>query len=652
MQILEFDECALAIIILFWVSVLLRREYVTRSHRIMITLLTVALVTVMSDLGSAGVCNYTNGGNVALKLAYAYNYTYFLGHNLLLPIYLLYIYSSIDIWHLYRENRILHTLWFVLVFTDIIVLALNGIVFDVFTITPEVRYVRGDAIIVFYVVAGLFSVWILLTLIRYRKYINRDKLITLTFLMLVVTCGLVIQMLDGRYLVECFSVALSVLFFMVMVRRNESQVNPITGALKYTACIDSVTKNLYSGKHISVIFIKIMNNDNLHTYLGMQGHNAFLKSITDKAMDICRKHNYKSLMYYMENGLFSIVGEETGEEEVSEIAEEIKRSYDEEARFGKFTVIVDTRICVIFCPEDIKDASTLFSLSTNFHRTLPNTRDVHYYRDFKNNLEYQIRNDLDEILKRAVENNGFRMYYQPIYSVKAKRYVACEAVIRLWDPVYGQVAPGLFIPAAEVNGYIHDIGEFVFEDVIRFVSSIDMDALGLKYVEVNLSATQCIEVNLVDKIKNLMFEYGVEPRHLSFELTESATDINPEIVDNNIHKLHDFGVAIALDDYGTGYSNIKRTTTLPIDQVKLDKSFVDMIDDPQMCIVIRDTISMFKEMGKEVLVEGVEDESVARRFSDLNADLIQGCELMQGFYFCKPLPEKEFLKFMQDHRNM
>ena len=220
-------------------------------------------------------------------------------------------------------------------------------------------------------------------------------------------------------------------------------------------------------------------------------------------------------------------------------------------------------------------------------------------------------------------------------------------MIRLNDPVYGQVPPALFIPAAEINGYIHDIGEFVFEDVIRFISTLDMDKLGLRYIEVNLSASQCIEVDLVDKIRSLMFEHGVEPRHLSFELTEAATDMNPEIVDMNIHKLHEFGVQIALDDYGTGYSNIKRTTGLPINQVKLDKSFVDMIDDPQMCIVIQDTIAMFKEMGIEVLVEGVEQEAVARKFSDLAADLIQGCELMQGFYFCKPLPAKEFLSFLE-----
>ena len=650
-QVLIFDECAVAIIFIFWVAALIKKEYQTRSHKLMIVLLSLALISSMADLGAGFVCNYATGGELAISQAYSYNYIYFISHNLLLPIYLLYVYSSIDIWHIYRERSLQHSLWASLVIFDLLVLTLNGKVLDIFHITDDVVYKRGNAIFIFYAVAAIFCIWIFGVLVHYRRYINKDKLLTMMFLFVIVISGLVLQLNNNVYLVESFTIALSVLFFMIIVKRSDSQVNPITGALKYTACLDTVTKNLYSGKHISIIFIKIMNNDNLHTYLGMQGHNTFLRTVTDRAQVICREQQYNSLIYYMENGLFAIVGEDAPDAKVGLIAEKLRSAYEEEEHFGRFTVIIDARICVVFCPDDIKDAATLFSLSTNFHRTLPDTRDVHFYRDFKNNMEYQVRNDLDEILKRAVENKGFRMYYQPIYSIKEKRYVAAEAVIRLWDPEYGQVSPAVFIPAAEINGYIHDIGEFVFEDVIRFVSTLEMDRLGLKYVEVNLSATQCIEVNLVEKIKNLMFEYGVEPRHLSFELSEGATEINPEIVDSNINKLHDFGVAIALDDYGTGYSNVKRTTSLPIDQVKLDKSFVDMIDDPQMCIVIRETIDMFKEMGKEVLVEGVEKEEVARRFMDLNADLIQGCELIQGFYFCKPLPEDEFIEFIKGHRD-
>ena len=646
-QILTFDECAFVIVLLFWISAIARKEHTTRSNRIMFRMLTLVLVAVTADLGAASMNNYVSGGENNIILAYLFNYVYFATHNLLLPFYVLYVYSSIDIWHLFMNSRYQRLLWWTLVIVDVIVLLLNGSFITVFTITPDVVYKRGPWVSVFYVVAAVYIAWVFIILIKYRKYIDRRKMTTLFFLFSIVVVGLTIQLLYSVMLVECYSIALAVLFFMVMERRDDNQVNPITGALKYTSFTERMTKNSYSMKPMSLIFVKIMNNNNLHMYLGLKGHNEFLSFVTGQTHKLCMDNGLNDDIYYMENGLYAVVCEGTDEERVSRTAEQIMEKLSAETHFANLTVIPDVRMCVVFHPQDVHDAQTLFSLSTNFHRTLPDTKEVHYYRDFKDNKEYQVRNDLDEILRRAVENQGFEMYYQPIYSVKDKKFVAAEAMIRLNDPVYGQVPPALFIPAAEINGYIHDIGEFVFEDVIRFISTLDMDKLGLRYIEVNLSASQCIEVDLVDKIRSLMFEHGVEPRHLSFELTEAATDMNPEIVDMNIHKLHEFGVQIALDDYGTGYSNIKRTTGLPINQVKLDKSFVDMIDDPQMCIVIQDTIAMFKEMGIEVLVEGVEQEAVARKFSDLAADLIQGCELMQGFYFCKPLPAKEFLSFLE-----
>ena len=650
-QILTFDECALLIVILFWMSALGRKEYRTRSGRLLVIELTLIVFTVTADLGGAMICDYFDSGRSYQIQAIFYNYVYFFCHNMLLPIYMLYVYSSLDLWHIYQKARIRHVIWWMLVLTDVVVLALNGFVLDVFSISEDVSYVRGDWLIVFYIVALIYIVWILITLIRFRQYILKDKLSTLIVLFVSVTLGLVIQLTNSALLVECFSIALAVLFFMVMLRRAGNQINPITGAQKYTACIEKVTLNTMSAKPISVMFVKIVNNNNLHMYLGLKGHNEFLYSTTSSINSICSGHGLTSSVYYMENGLYAVVSDETDEEKVADAAEEIMHALIAEHHNGKLTVLADVRICVVFCPQDMSDPSSLFSLGTNFHRTLPDTQNVHFYRDFKDNDEYKVRNDLDDILHRAVRDDNFEMYYQPIYSVREKKFVAAEAMIRLNDPVYGYVSPALFIPAAEINGCIHDIGDFVFNDVIRFISQIDMNKLGLKYIEMNLSASQCIEVDLVDKIKNLMFEYGVDPRFVSFELTEAATDMNPEIVDVNIRKLHEYGVKIALDDYGTGYSNIKRTTGLPIDQVKLDKSFVDMIDDPQMCIVIQDTISMFKEMDKEVLVEGVEEESVARKFSDLEADLIQGCELMQGFFFCKPLPGPEFLDFIKKYRN-
>ena len=120
MQILTFDECALFIILLFWVSALLRKEYRTRSGKLLMLLLTLILFTVLADLGGGTICNYCTGGRAFVIQAYIYNYLYFFCHNLLLPVYMLYVYSSLDLWHILKQYRFRHFLWWALVITDII----------------------------------------------------------------------------------------------------------------------------------------------------------------------------------------------------------------------------------------------------------------------------------------------------------------------------------------------------------------------------------------------------------------------------------------------------------------------------------------------------------------------------------------------------
>ena len=274
--------------------------------------------------------------------------------------------------------------------------------------------------------------------------------------------------------------------------------------------------------------------------------------------------------------------------------------------------------------------------------------DVMNYPDYVEDRDFKIKSELNDIIDRALNHGAFEMFYQPIYSILEHRFVAAEAFIRLRDEVYGLVAPSMFIAAAEINGTIHAIGDFVLEDVFRFISVTDFESLGLDCIQVNMSTSQCIEINLVDKISTLMDKYHIIPERINFEITESAVDFDPDVVDQNINRLHGMGIHFALDDYGTGYSNVKRVTTLPVDIVKLDKTFVDGVDDPQMWIMVQDTIKMLKQMGKKVLVEGVEEEKVVRKFMDLGADYIQGCEYLQGYYFCRPLPERDFIEFMQE----
>ena len=648
--IVYFDLCAFLIMAIFLFFLIVRKAYKGRTNLILFLMIIFTILATIGDMFQAAFMNYGIANRTNQLLVYYLNLLYFISHGLTLPLYVLYIYSSSDLWHKFTGIPVLKYIWGMVVALNILVLLLNGVVSDVYSVTEQVEYVRGSWFPILYIVAGFFGLWGFAAIIRYRTIMQKDKVVVLMFLYVVVIVGMAIQFVHSEVLVEMFATAMAFLFFMVVVKRSEDQIDPVTGAIKYNEGVERVKRNFISEKPMTISFIKIINHENLLLYLGQEKYNEFLQSVTAELTVIARENKYRTNVYYLERGLYAYVNDEDTFEKSVEVANQISKSMNEEMVVSGFTIVKNCRVCVARYPEDITDFNTLFTLGTTFHKTLSGKKDVSIYKEFRDDINFKIRNELEDIIRRGLDNGRFEMYYQPIYSTKEDAFISAEALLRLKDEKYGFISPSIIIPAAEMNGMIHELGDFVANSVVKFVSETDMDALGLRYVEMNLSAAQCIEVDLVEKTINLLEKYNVDPERISIEITETAANINPAIVDQNIQKLHEYGIKFALDDYGTGYSNIKRVTSLPIDQVKLDKSFVDSIDDPQMWIVIQDTITMLKEMGKEILVEGVEEERVAKKFTALKTDLFQGCELIQGFYFCMPLPQEEFIEFIKRHR--
>ncbi|MBR5360935.1 MAG: EAL domain-containing protein, partial [Lachnospiraceae bacterium] len=517
----------------------------------------------------------------------------------------------------------------------------------IFRFDEHLRYVRCPGIITFYITSGImvaFQIWLLL---KYRDIIRKDKLVVMLSLYPIALLGIVLQIFMVSLLIEMFMISITMLLFSLIIRRDEELLDPLTGAKKYSVAREYIRNIMSTGTPVYILLIRLVNFRNIRLYLGEELLNQFLRSQSYKFRAFSRYNLLPGELYYLDDGLFGFFTEKQDYELVKKMGLQVKGHYSETLQVESFSVTIDARLCILRCPEDINNYNTLYSFSTNYHMILPEVKDVMNYPDYVDDRDFKIKSEIDDIIDRALDHGSFEMFYQPIYSILENRFVAAEAFIRLRDEVYGMIAPPMFISAAEISGTIHAIGDFVLEDVFRFISATDFDMLGLECIQVNMSTSQCIENNLVDKITALMDKYNMEPRRINFEITESAVDFDPDVVDQNISRLHEMGIRFALDDYGTGYSNVKRVTTLPVDIVKLDKTFVDGVDDPQMWIMVQDTIKMLKQMGKKVLVEGVEEEKVVRKFMDLGADYIQGCEYLQGYYFCRPLPEKDFVDFMQ-----
>ncbi|MHB8222482.1 MAG: EAL domain-containing protein [Desulfurivibrionaceae bacterium] len=249
---------------------------------------------------------------------------------------------------------------------------------------------------------------------------------------------------------------------------------------------------------------------------------------------------------------------------------------------------------------------------------------------------------MEEALRRALDQEEFVLYYQPKIDLRSGRIVGAEALLRWQRPGCGLVSPLEFIPAAEKNGLIEGIGAWVIRDACRQMRAWRDAGLGGVKVAVNVSARQFRYGGLEEEIIQALTQYGVKPSHLMLELTESMLMDAPEKAVARMTALKRLGLRLSLDDFGTGYSSLAYLGRFPIDQMKIDRSFVkDIVTDPGAATIATSVISLAHRMRVGVVAEGVETEAQAGYLRQ------NGCDEIQGYLFSKPLPAEEFAELVR-----
>ncbi|WP_305984856.1 EAL domain-containing protein [Roseibium sp. MMSF_3544] len=251
---------------------------------------------------------------------------------------------------------------------------------------------------------------------------------------------------------------------------------------------------------------------------------------------------------------------------------------------------------------------------------------------------------LETALRDAIENETLEIFIQPVIDYVSGTIYGCEALARWHDAELGDVPPAEFIPIAEESGLIIPLGKLVLRKACEFHADCLARGLDVKSISVNISPRQCREDGFINSIQAILEETGMDPKNLRLEMTESVMfedeRINPVALLNAIKSL---GVKISLDDFGTGYSSLSYLKRLPIDILKIDRSFImDLEKDPDDQALVEAIISMAGKLGVRVICEGAE----TRQQCDILAKL--GCRLIQGFYLARPMPEHEFLEFVAD----
>ena len=251
------------------------------------------------------------------------------------------------------------------------------------------------------------------------------------------------------------------------------------------------------------------------------------------------------------------------------------------------------------------------------------------------------RSVIEQQLRQAIAHKEFRLCYQPVIDVQSGRVMSVEALIR-WP---GKAAgPSRFVPIAEATGLIGPVGEWVFSEACRQYVRWHSKGLPSVPIAVNASSVQFKRKGLVDYLVKTLAVHGLDSAALEVELTETALMDDIEHAIDVLRTLKQLGIRISLDDFGTGYSSLSYLSRLPLDQIKIDQSFVQHIQTETVERAITDAIiALVTTLGLDIVAEGIESEEV------LNYLRVQGCHQAQGFHICRPLSGDEFATWYRQY---
>lgn len=625
----QYDVAAIIVITMVFGVFAIRRSYITKANKIFCSIIICDLLTAVCDLISCYTISFPDRCPLFFNYVVSLGYLFF--YNMMSVLFLAYIDVRArvgSVQKLIRFFSIINTLFYaVVIFSS--------------PWTHWVAYFDADRVYChgpvmnFLFVIPCFIFIVEIALIYYaRQRFNRYQVMASAMLILGMSLSVGISIIFPRVLIGSFG--LSVIMFFVYV----SFENPAYYTYKDTQCLnrkafyETVRRMIRKDMNFHIVAFTFQDYAYRRHNMGVSYMEAFSSYVSDMLYN-----NFKKDAFCITEDKYAIIVRENelGQQHI----ERLRELFEETIYFENYEMNVNLVIRTLlnidgrFEPDDIEDL-------IDYRLRHPEEK-MESTALMDTVLQKRYRMDqILHIIKSALENDSFMVYYQPIYNTKTGKFESAEALVRLYDEELGFINPEEMITIAEENGYIDQIGEVVFRKVCQFIQKSQIRNLGISYIEINLSPVQCRNVELVHRFSQIMEEYAVLPEWVNLEITETAQMANENQMFININHFSRMGVEFSIDDYGSGFAAADYLIKLPVSIVKIDKSILWMaMKEPSAMIVLKNTVLMLKELGKEIVVEGVESLEM------VDVLTAYGCDFLQGYYYSKPIEELEFIEFLK-----
>ena len=398
----------------------------------------------------------------------------------------------------------------------------------------------------------------------------------------------------------------------------------------------------FMDKSSSVIFIDIDNFKYINDTMGHVFGDELIKLVGKRIMEMIRKCDVLIRLGGDEFILF--IYEINAKSTIEELSRKILHVLSTPFEVLGNNVKITASIGIALLPENGTNVDELLKKAdiAMYKSKREGKNSFTFFADDMNN-EVMERMNIEKFLGTALSNEEFVLYYQPQVQVMSGKITGFEALIRWKNPELGFIPPTKFIPIAEENHMIIDIGNWVLKTACEFIKTIHNMGREDCYISVNVSIIQLIQSDFAENISKILTEFKLSPELLELEITESVFIDSYEIIRKNIEVLRSIGVKFALDDFGKGYSSLSYLKQLPINTLKIDKSFVEDINNPVDSSLVENIIVIGHKMELSVVAEGVEIEEQAEYLRMFK------CDKIQGYLYSRPIPKESAMDMIMSH---
>ncbi len=624
---IHYDICALIVFIFMMWCILIKKGIRKTQNRLFFILILIGLYTTVFDILSAIAISYPNQYSVIVRDIL--NYLYLIGHNAMPFAFCLYV---VVVSGAYLKKK--WTFFAVLAIpfvANYIVLLSNIFTRLVFFYNEEGFYTHGVLFSWLHLSALFYVLLSIYLFVKNACAIPRTKKrasIVFTSLGFLAT---MLQLAYPEMLSSLFVQSVAFLGILLNIESKCEIVSPVTKVYNRHAFLLDNTMLINHEVDYQVLSIRFTNLKHYNATLGIVQMNYVLRDVAKWLTAAVPE----GIVYDCDNGEFSIVIYKT--DRIDVLKKKIQDKFSREWKYGDIFIAFHTQICVIRIPENVSTLEKLLTAIDADYKKSDNAVAV-IRAEQLSDMQREIQ--INKAMQKAIDKHSFQVYYQPIWERETNTIHSAEALVRLFDDELGFIPPDEFIPIAEKNGMIAEIGIFVFEEVCRFIYEGNLEKHNLQFIEINLSTVQCMHMHLTKTFRGILHKYRVDASKINLEITESAAINSPEMFMDTMKELRELGFTFSMDDYGTGYSNFSYMFDMEFDIIKLDKSILWNAEKNENAgIILRNTIRMLKEMNFQIVVEGVETEAQKQHVSEL------GCDYCQGYYFSKPVEKEKFMEY-------